>query len=114
MAIFKFSNNNETINRCMCKSVSLMLLLITILIACFRLVFFLLYGCPVFLRIDILKQYCENKRLKGIGIGAPEGPISLDDFRSLQRSNRVFYFRFMGLMIVQTINLCHIINNPDN
>nr|KJB41132.1 hypothetical protein B456_007G092200 [Gossypium raimondii] len=31
---------------------------------------------------------CENKRLKGIGIGAPEGPISLDDFRSLQRSNR--------------------------
>ncbi|KAL4377460.1 hypothetical protein GQ457_02G000400 [Hibiscus cannabinus] len=31
---------------------------------------------------------CENKRLKGIGIGAPEGPISLDDFRSLQRSNK--------------------------
>ncbi|GLT39511.1 hypothetical protein SLA2020_136970 [Shorea laevis] len=30
----------------------------------------------------------EIKRLKGIGIGAPEGPISLDDFRSLQRSNR--------------------------
>ncbi|XP_022757115.1 early endosome antigen 1 isoform X2 [Durio zibethinus] len=30
----------------------------------------------------------ENKRQKGIGIGAPEGPISLDDFRSLQRSNR--------------------------
>ncbi|KAJ7962234.1 SMAD/FHA domain-containing protein, putative isoform 1 [Quillaja saponaria] len=29
----------------------------------------------------------ENKRLKGIGIGAPEGPISLDDFRSLQQSN---------------------------
>ncbi|XP_038683870.1 myosin heavy chain, non-muscle isoform X2 [Tripterygium wilfordii] len=29
----------------------------------------------------------EGKRLKGIGIGAPEGPISLDDFRSLQRSN---------------------------
>ncbi|KAJ7951000.1 SMAD/FHA domain-containing protein, putative isoform 1 [Quillaja saponaria] len=29
----------------------------------------------------------ENKRLKGIGIGAPEGPISLDDFRRLQRSN---------------------------
>ncbi|PON35220.1 TSC-22 / Dip / Bun [Parasponia andersonii] len=29
----------------------------------------------------------ENKRQKGIGIGAPEGPISLDDFRSLQRSN---------------------------
>lgn len=29
----------------------------------------------------------ENKRFKGIGIGAPEGPISLDDFRSLQRSN---------------------------
>lgn len=31
----------------------------------------------------------ESKRLKGIGIGAPEGPISLDDFRSLQRSNMV-------------------------
>ncbi|XP_043716476.1 myosin-11 isoform X2 [Telopea speciosissima] len=30
---------------------------------------------------------CESKRLKGIGIGAPEGPISLDDVRSLQRSN---------------------------
>ncbi|KAL5727961.1 hypothetical protein ACHQM5_001098 [Ranunculus cassubicifolius] len=29
----------------------------------------------------------ENKRPKGIGIGAPEGPISLDDVRSLQRSN---------------------------
>nr|KYP64278.1 hypothetical protein KK1_018870 [Cajanus cajan] len=29
----------------------------------------------------------ENKRLKGLGIGAPDGPISLDDFRSLQRSN---------------------------
>ncbi|KAL6495431.1 hypothetical protein OROGR_029994 [Orobanche gracilis] len=29
----------------------------------------------------------ENKRLKGIGIGASDGPISLDDFRSLQRSN---------------------------
>ncbi|KAK6918491.1 Forkhead-associated (FHA) domain [Dillenia turbinata] len=29
----------------------------------------------------------ESKRAKGIGIGAPEGPISLDDFRSLQRSN---------------------------
>ncbi|KAJ6320495.1 hypothetical protein OIU78_015815 [Salix suchowensis] len=30
----------------------------------------------------------ENKRMKGIGIGAPEGPISLDDFRILQRSNK--------------------------
>ncbi|KAK1303961.1 hypothetical protein QJS10_CPB11g00502 [Acorus calamus] len=29
----------------------------------------------------------ENKRPKGIGIGAPEGPVSLDDVRSLQRSN---------------------------
>ncbi|CAA0842654.1 SMAD/FHA domain-containing protein [Striga hermonthica] len=29
----------------------------------------------------------ESKRLKGIGIGASDGPISLDDFRSLQRSN---------------------------
>ncbi|CAL9160249.1 unnamed protein product [Musa hybrid cultivar] len=29
----------------------------------------------------------DSKRLKGIGIGAPDGPISLDDVRSLQRSN---------------------------
>ncbi|KAK8955091.1 hypothetical protein KSP39_PZI002764 [Platanthera zijinensis] len=29
----------------------------------------------------------ESKRLKGIGIGAPDGPISLDDVRCLQRSN---------------------------
>ncbi|XLR57440.1 hypothetical protein S83_008112, partial [Arachis hypogaea] len=29
----------------------------------------------------------ENKRLKGLGIGALKGPISLDDFRSLQKSN---------------------------
>ncbi|KAJ0968782.1 hypothetical protein J5N97_021659 [Dioscorea zingiberensis] len=29
----------------------------------------------------------EKKRLKGIGIGAPDGPVSLDDVRSLQRSN---------------------------
>ncbi|XP_020590519.1 uncharacterized protein LOC110031596 isoform X2 [Phalaenopsis equestris] len=29
----------------------------------------------------------ESKRLKGIGIGASDGPISLDDVRSLQRSN---------------------------
>ncbi|KAL4567151.1 hypothetical protein LXL04_022725 [Taraxacum kok-saghyz] len=29
----------------------------------------------------------ESKRQRGIGIGASEGPISLDDFRSLQRSN---------------------------
>ncbi|XP_056173700.1 uncharacterized protein LOC115689162 isoform X2 [Syzygium oleosum] len=29
----------------------------------------------------------EIKRFKGIGIGSLEGPISLDDFRSLQRSN---------------------------
>ncbi|KAG7570569.1 Forkhead-associated (FHA) domain [Arabidopsis thaliana x Arabidopsis arenosa] len=30
---------------------------------------------------------CEIKRQKGIGIGGPNGPISLDDFKSLQRSN---------------------------
>ncbi|KAH9733020.1 FHA domain-containing protein [Citrus sinensis] len=29
----------------------------------------------------------DNKRLKGIGICSPDGPLSLDDFRSLQRSN---------------------------
>ncbi|XP_077235579.1 SMAD/FHA domain-containing protein isoform X2 [Tasmannia lanceolata] len=29
----------------------------------------------------------QSKRLKGLGIGAPDGPISLDDVRSLQRSN---------------------------
>ncbi|KZV38304.1 hypothetical protein F511_36245 [Dorcoceras hygrometricum] len=30
----------------------------------------------------------ENKRLKGIGIGALHGPVSLDDFRSLEKSNK--------------------------
>ncbi|XP_075518451.1 uncharacterized protein LOC142552615 isoform X2 [Primulina tabacum] len=30
----------------------------------------------------------ENKRLKGIGIGALDGPILLDDFRSLENSNK--------------------------
>jgi hypothetical protein len=30
---------------------------------------------------------CEIKRQKGIGISGPNGPISLDDFKSLQRSN---------------------------
>ncbi|EOA26547.1 hypothetical protein CARUB_v10022606mg [Capsella rubella] len=30
---------------------------------------------------------CEIKRQKGLGIGGPNGPISLDDFKSLQRSN---------------------------
>ncbi|XP_020094075.1 trichohyalin isoform X2 [Ananas comosus] len=29
----------------------------------------------------------ESKRFKGIGIGSPDGPVSLDDVRSLQRSN---------------------------
>lgn len=33
----------------------------------------------------------DSKRLKGIGIGAPDGPISLDDVRSLQRSNTVVF-----------------------
>lgn len=33
----------------------------------------------------------DSKRLKGIGIGAPDGPISLDDVRSLQRSNTVTF-----------------------
>lgn len=30
-----------------------------------------------------------SKRQRGIGLGASEGPLSLDDFRSLQRSNTV-------------------------
>lgn len=34
----------------------------------------------------------ESKRLKGLGIGSHEGPISLDDVRSLQRSNTVYFF----------------------
>lgn len=33
----------------------------------------------------------ESKRPKGLGIGAAEGPVSLDDVRSLQRSNTVFF-----------------------
>ncbi|XP_015584544.2 uncharacterized protein LOC8270655 isoform X3 [Ricinus communis] len=42
-------------------------------------------GAPVKRKLEEIVS--ENKRMKGIGIGAPEGPISLDDFRSLQRSN---------------------------
>lgn len=47
----------------------------------------------------------ENKRLKGIGIGAPEGPISLDDFRTLQRSNTVcsFFSFFLFSYIVHSV-----------
>ncbi|XP_073022069.1 uncharacterized protein [Primulina eburnea] len=42
---------------------------------------------------DLLKRKheelgAENKRLKGIGIGALDGPLSLDDFRSLEKSNK--------------------------
>ena len=44
----------------------------------------------------------ESKRFKGIGIGAPEGPISLDDFRSLQRSNKVSLF---GLLLWLTMEI---------
>lgn len=29
----------------------------------------------------------DSKRIKGLGIGGPEGPVSLDDVRRLQRSN---------------------------
>jgi hypothetical protein len=31
----------------------------------------------------------ESKRLKGLGIGSPCGPISLDDVRRLEKSNAV-------------------------
>lgn len=41
----------------------------------------------------------EIKRQKGIGIGGPNGPISLDDFKSLQRSNTVC----SSLMLVSVI-----------
>lgn len=30
-----------------------------------------------------------SKRLKGLGIGSPDGPISLDDIRRLEKSNAV-------------------------
>ena len=33
----------------------------------------------------------ESKKAKGIGVGQPEGLISLDDVRSLQRSNMVLF-----------------------
>lgn len=33
----------------------------------------------------------ECKRQKGIGIGSADGPVSLDDVRSLQRSNSVSF-----------------------
>jgi hypothetical protein len=31
----------------------------------------------------------DSKRTKGLGIGGPDGPVSLDDVRRLQRSNEV-------------------------
>lgn len=31
----------------------------------------------------------DSKRVKGLGIGGPDGPVSLDDVRRLQRSNEV-------------------------
>lgn len=30
-----------------------------------------------------------SKRLKGLGIGSPDGPVSLDDVRRLEKSNVV-------------------------
>ncbi|CAM8936710.1 unnamed protein product [Rhodiola kirilowii] len=47
----------------------------------------------------------ESKRLKGIGIGAPDGPLSLDDFRSLQRSNTALRKQLENH--VSTIDLLH-------
>lgn len=46
---------------------------------------------PILIALLIFEEeLCvENKRPKGIGIGASDGPISLDDFRSLQKSNTV-------------------------
>lgn len=32
-----------------------------------------------------------SKRLKGLGIGSPDGPVSLDDVRRLEKSNAVSY-----------------------
>ena len=33
-----------------------------------------------------------SKRLKGLGIGSPDGPVSLDDVRRLEKSNAVSCF----------------------
>lgn len=63
----------------------------------------------------------ESKRVKGIGIGAPEGPVSLDDVRSLQRSNTVLpanlfeigsyhkrcYETFMCVISIYTVDMCN-------
>lgn len=52
-----------------------------------------------------------NKRQRGIGLGSSEGPISLDDFRSLQRSNTVSFF-WMLSVFSNEIDFCvHGINN---
>lgn len=53
---------------------------------------FIIINFYIFFTVCTEEFVGENKRLKGIGIGAPEGPISLDDFRSLQRSNTVYSF----------------------
>ena len=48
----------------------------------------------------------DNKRSKGLGIGGPDGPVSLDDVRRLQRSNEVIcYFFKQDLFYYECDNL---------
>lgn len=44
-----------------------------------------------------------SKRQRGIGLGASEGPVSLDDFRSLQRSNTVHFILSTDCMCFDAI-----------
>lgn len=63
------------------------------------------YNELFFFVLNIEEFVSENKRLKGIGIGSPDGPLSLDDFRSLQRSNTVFLLWIHKTTIIESKNI---------
>lgn len=45
--------------------------------------------CTVILFDSEVEGGSGSKRLKGLGIGSPDGPVSLDDVRRLEKSNVV-------------------------
>ena len=45
--------------------------------------------CTVILFDSEVEGGSGSKRLKGLGIGSPDGPVSLDDVRRLEKSNGV-------------------------
>lgn len=45
--------------------------------------------CTTILFDPVEEGLSVSKRLKGLGIGSPDGPVSLDDVRRLEKSNAV-------------------------